>query len=256
MAQTVRISKLRWVARLPVPVGALVQGVGILSLALDAYSLIVLVSVILSWLRLAEDNPIVSVTRTLTRAGAGADSAALAERRRDRHFAHGAAPGDPATQARARGLNAAMLKVGDLAPEFSAQDQHAKPSPLAGLLERGRLVLYFYPKDFTPVCTAQACTFRDASTELAHSARTSSASVVTRSIPSALRRNAQRALLADRRSRASHHQPYRATLPILNHTLRVTYVIDTNRRILGAFHHEFSAAKHLEDVKHALEAAT
>ncbi|MEI9954462.1 MAG: YggT family protein [Pseudomonadota bacterium] len=39
---------------------------GILSLVLDAYSLVVLVSVILSWLRLAEDNPIVSVTRTLT----------------------------------------------------------------------------------------------------------------------------------------------------------------------------------------------
>ena len=39
---------------------------GILSLILDAYSLVVLVSVILSWLNLAEDNPIVSVTRTLT----------------------------------------------------------------------------------------------------------------------------------------------------------------------------------------------
>ena len=39
---------------------------GILSLVLDAYSLVVLVSVILSWLNLAEDNPIVSVTRTLT----------------------------------------------------------------------------------------------------------------------------------------------------------------------------------------------
>lgn len=39
---------------------------GILSLVLDAYSLVVFVSVILSWLSLAEDNPIVSVTRTLT----------------------------------------------------------------------------------------------------------------------------------------------------------------------------------------------
>lgn len=40
--------------------------VGILSLVLDAYSLVVLVSVILSWLNLAEDNPLVTVTRTLT----------------------------------------------------------------------------------------------------------------------------------------------------------------------------------------------
>ena len=39
---------------------------GILSVVLDAYSLVVLVSVILSWLNLAEDNPLVSVTRRLT----------------------------------------------------------------------------------------------------------------------------------------------------------------------------------------------
>ena len=39
---------------------------GILSLVLDAYSFVVLVSVLLSWLNLPEDNPIVSVTRTLT----------------------------------------------------------------------------------------------------------------------------------------------------------------------------------------------
>jgi YggT family protein len=40
--------------------------VGILSLILDAYSLVVLVSVIVSWLRLPDDNPVVTVTRTLT----------------------------------------------------------------------------------------------------------------------------------------------------------------------------------------------
>jgi len=40
--------------------------VGILSLVLDAYSFVVLASVLLSWFNLAEDNPLVSVTRTLT----------------------------------------------------------------------------------------------------------------------------------------------------------------------------------------------
>ena len=39
---------------------------GILSLVLDAYSLVVFVAVALSWLSLAEDNPLVTVTRTLT----------------------------------------------------------------------------------------------------------------------------------------------------------------------------------------------
>lgn len=42
------------------------KGVSILSLVLDAYSLVVLVSVIVSWLRLADDHPVVRVTRTLT----------------------------------------------------------------------------------------------------------------------------------------------------------------------------------------------
>ncbi|HEY0462828.1 MAG TPA: peroxiredoxin [Polyangiaceae bacterium] len=149
-----------------------------------------------------------------------------------------------------------MLKVGDLAPEFAAQDQLGKTVTLPGLLQRGRLVLYFYPKDFTPVCTAQACTFRDASTELG----SLSANVVGVSgdpVDShqrfAEKHSVPFSLIADPERRII--KPYRALIPILNHTLRVTYVIDTNRRILGAFHHEFSAAKHLDDVKRALEAA-
>ena len=46
--------------------GTYAKSVGILSLVLNAYSLVVLVSVVVSWLRLSEDNPIVTVTRTLT----------------------------------------------------------------------------------------------------------------------------------------------------------------------------------------------
>jgi len=52
------------------------------------------------------------------------------------------------------------LKEGDLAPAFSARDQEGK---LVTLEEyRGKkLVLYFYPKDNTPGCTAEACDLRD-----------------------------------------------------------------------------------------------
>ncbi|HKO48707.1 MAG TPA: peroxiredoxin [Polyangiaceae bacterium] len=149
-----------------------------------------------------------------------------------------------------------MLKVGDLAPEFSAQDQHGKTITLASLLERGRLVLYFYPKDFTPVCTAQACTFRDASSDL--SSLSANVVGVSGDAVDSHQRFAEKhsvpfSLIADPERRII--KPYRASLPIINHTLRVTYVIDTNGRILGAFHHEFSAAKHLDDVKRALESA-
>jgi len=50
--------------------------------------------------------------------------------------------------------------VGQAAPEFHLQDQKGDWHTLAG--EQGKwLVLYFYPKDFTPGCTTEVCTFRD-----------------------------------------------------------------------------------------------
>lgn len=57
------------------------------------------------------------------------------------------------------------LKVGDLMPEFSALDMSGDTVTSAQLLKQGPLVLYFYPKDETTVCTAQACGFRDAHEE-------------------------------------------------------------------------------------------
>jgi peroxiredoxin Q/BCP len=52
------------------------------------------------------------------------------------------------------------LKVGDYAPEFETKDESGNPFKLSDY--RGqKLVLYFYPKDFTPGCTAEACSLRD-----------------------------------------------------------------------------------------------
>jgi thioredoxin-dependent peroxiredoxin len=52
------------------------------------------------------------------------------------------------------------LKVGDKAPDFSAQNQHQQTLSLADFKGK-KLVLYFYPKDDTPGCTAEACNLRD-----------------------------------------------------------------------------------------------
>ncbi|MBC7418977.1 MAG: thioredoxin-dependent thiol peroxidase [Pedobacter sp.] len=52
------------------------------------------------------------------------------------------------------------LKIGDKAPEIEAKDQNGEPISLNAY--RGKtVVLYFYPKDDTPGCTAEACDFRD-----------------------------------------------------------------------------------------------
>lgn len=54
-----------------------------------------------------------------------------------------------------------MLSVGDRAPSFSATTDAGETVTLSDLLTDGPFVLYFYPADFTPVCTKQACMFRD-----------------------------------------------------------------------------------------------
>jgi peroxiredoxin len=54
-----------------------------------------------------------------------------------------------------------MVKVGDKAPNFSLQDQNGNTVTLADEIGKHYLIIYFYPKDFTPGCTQEACEFRD-----------------------------------------------------------------------------------------------
>lgn len=54
-----------------------------------------------------------------------------------------------------------MLKEGDKAPDFTGKDQDGNKVKLSDYKGK-RVVLYFYPKDDTPGCTKEACSFRDA----------------------------------------------------------------------------------------------
>ncbi len=54
-----------------------------------------------------------------------------------------------------------MLKAPARAPEFILQDDQETDTSLIDLLQSGPLILYFYPADFTPGCTREACTIRD-----------------------------------------------------------------------------------------------
>ena len=55
----------------------------------------------------------------------------------------------------------ARFKVGDHAPDFSAKTHDGNKIRLADFLGKRALVLFFYPKDGTPICTQEACAFRD-----------------------------------------------------------------------------------------------
>lgn len=54
-----------------------------------------------------------------------------------------------------------MLSPGTRAPTFTLPDQHGNKRSLKEFVRRGPLILYFYPADFTPGCTKEACTLRD-----------------------------------------------------------------------------------------------
>jgi thioredoxin-dependent peroxiredoxin len=59
-----------------------------------------------------------------------------------------------------------MLAMGTRAPEFTLPDQDEHNVSLSTLLRHGPLILYFYPADFTPGCTREACALRDLHTEI------------------------------------------------------------------------------------------
>jgi len=60
-----------------------------------------------------------------------------------------------------------LLATGARAPEFTLPDQDGRSVSLSTLLRDGALILYFYPADFTPGCTREACTIRDLHTDIA-----------------------------------------------------------------------------------------
>ena len=53
------------------------------------------------------------------------------------------------------------VQVGELAPDFTLPTQHGTTVSLSAYRGKKAVVLYFYPKDYTPGCTAEACAFRD-----------------------------------------------------------------------------------------------
>ncbi|MDB6091363.1 MAG: hypothetical protein JWN85_4147 [Gammaproteobacteria bacterium] len=59
-----------------------------------------------------------------------------------------------------------MLEIGGRAPEFTLPDHTGQNVSLSTLLRTGSVILYFYPADFTPGCTREACSIRDLHMEI------------------------------------------------------------------------------------------
>lgn len=144
------------------------------------------------------------------------------------------------------------LSVGDLCPAFSLLDQHGATINFSDLIGKQILVIYFYPKDDTPACTKEACSFRDSHADFADlgcKVIGISSDSVAAHLKFAEKYRLNFTLLADEKGavRKAFGVP-RTLFGILPG--RVTYIIDKKGTIQGVFN---SMTDPLGHIAHALE---
>jgi peroxiredoxin Q/BCP len=148
------------------------------------------------------------------------------------------------------------LRVGDKAPDFEVvarQAGQARKLSLSEIVASKYLVLYFYPRDFTLVCTREACGFQDAYRELA----SADTEVVGVSIDDsdthdrfAREHHLEFALISDPSKELSRR--YGATSlmrDVMGVSARITYVIGRTGRIEAIFDSAVSASAHVDGAR-------
>ena len=148
-----------------------------------------------------------------------------------------------------------MLKAGDEAPDFRLPDQDGRDRRLSELIGNQPLILYFYPADFTPGCTQEACDLRDLHTRiLASGLRVIGVSPQS---PESHRRFRKEhslpfTLLSDEEKTAI--KAYGVDGPLGISVRRATFLIDERRRIVDAVLADLRISRHQEFVERAIAA--
>jgi peroxiredoxin Q/BCP len=165
--------------------------------------------------------------------------------------------------------------AGDKAPDFTLYDHAGRPRTLSALLAAGPVVLFFFPLASSPICTAQACHFRDLSAEFARVGAQRvgiSTDTVTRQAHFARQRSFDYPLLSDadgvvselfgvrrgrlatlrrsvarEESRRGRHSRRRGLLAWVLPVRRTTFVIDTDRTVLKVIANEVRASVHADE---------
>jgi thioredoxin-dependent peroxiredoxin len=146
-----------------------------------------------------------------------------------------------------------MLQVGDRAPEFTLPDHAGQDRGLTSFLGDSALVLYFYPADFTPGCTREACDFRDVHQQLIRAKlkvvgispqdpATHARFREKYNLPFTLLSDVDKAVI----------KMYQLDGPFGIGVRRGTYLIDGSRKILGAMLADFRIGRHLAFVQDAI----
>jgi peroxiredoxin Q/BCP len=146
-----------------------------------------------------------------------------------------------------------MLKVGERAPEFTLPDQSGTDRSLTGLLSAGAIVLYFYPADFTPGCTRQACGLRDLHTDIQR-AGLRVVGISPQSPESHLKFRDKHKLPFDLLSDENKTviKMYGLNGPLGIGVRRASYLVDASRRIRDAVLADVRIGRHMEFVEKAI----
>jgi len=146
-----------------------------------------------------------------------------------------------------------MIKADERAPEFTLPDETGKDRSLTELLSAGAIVLYFYPADFTPGCTRQACVLRDLHTEIVNaglgvvgispqSPQTHSKFKAKYQLPFVLLSDEQKTVI----------KMYGVNGPLGLGVRRATYLIDGSRRVRDVVLADFRIDRHADFVRKAV----
>ena len=140
------------------------------------------------------------------------------------------------------------VKVGDKAPDFTLPSQLGDNVTLSEYFGKKNVVLYFYPKDESPGCTREACTFRDSYEQLT-SLGAQVIGVSSQSVEShksfATHYGLPFILLSDEKNTVRQLYGVPATMGVIPG--RMTFIIDKHGIIRHIFSSQFQPEKHIEE---------
>jgi thioredoxin-dependent peroxiredoxin len=141
------------------------------------------------------------------------------------------------------------LKIGQKAPDFTLPSTSGEKFTLSKSAAGKPCVIYFYPKDFTKVCTAEACDFRDqfsAFRDLDVPVIGISRDTITTHLIFKKEHNLPFELLSDGEGKVC--KLYDALVPILRMPKRVTYFLDNQHVIQGVYSDMFESKQHVDEM--------
>lgn len=148
------------------------------------------------------------------------------------------------------------LKNGTKAPEINLESTSGERFVLSTAMAGQACIIYFYPKDFTPGCTQEACTFRDEFSEF-------------RNLEVPVFGISRDTISTHQRFKKQHNLPfdllsdptgavckkYQALVPVIGVPKRITYLVDQNGKIAASYQNMFGAADHIRQMIKILKEA-